>query len=77
MIKFITEQDKQVIHLFKNVCVNQFFIHKQGYLCQKSTGSSFCMIADEDGEPYSDYYDDIDGDYAIQKILPKVIKIEF
>jgi hypothetical protein len=77
MIKFIQE-NKQEQPTFGQVVIDQFFVNNKGYLCQKTSGSSFATIANNDGEPFSDYYSsNIAHSQTILKILPRITKIEF
>lgn len=76
MIKFITEEKHEKELTFKMVEKDQFFISDYGFLCQKNDDFSFIIIANEEGVPYCNYRGMPDNT-KIQKILPKVIKIEF
>lgn len=62
---------------FADVGINQFFVNSRGLLCHKSTGSSYNIIADSVGSPYSDFVANVGEDAIISRILPKVAKIEF
>lgn len=61
----------------EDVQVNQFFINKQGYLCQKVASISYNSIADELGDLYSAHFANQLSNVPIQRILPKAVKIEF
>jgi hypothetical protein len=76
-MKFIYEKqtkDKQLT--LKDVENNQFFVCKNGYLCQKECSESYVVIADGEGNPSCECFDS-DEDEQIQRILPRVEKIEF
>ena len=75
MIAFIPQNSDSLI--FSEVEVNQFFINCDGDLCQKSSESVFTIVADAEGEPYSDYFDEVSENMKIKKILPKIKRIDF
>ena len=77
-MKFIlSETIKEKRLTLADVIVNQFFVNKEGSLCQKVSHSSFNQITNALGEPYSDFYDGEDSDQPIQRILPNVERIEY
>jgi hypothetical protein len=78
-IKFeFTEQVKDNPKTLADVKVNQFFVTIEGCLCQKRTHSSYCFIADQNGEPFSDYgVDPVAEHMPIKRICPEVKHIEF
>ena len=53
MIRFITTETPQKELTFGDVEINQFFVDRDSDLCQKTTGSSYCVIAHSDGRPES------------------------
>ncbi len=67
-------QDKQLT--IADVEENQFFVCKDGYLCQKITDSRYNTIAKSNGQLYSGYFS-CEAHYPIKRILPKITKIEF
>ncbi len=76
-MKFILETPAEEKPLtFEDVKVNQFFVTVGGELCQKIDSSSYNMVAAEDGIPLANHYCSTYG-FKIQRILPKVAKIEF
>lgn len=62
---------------FGDVKNNQFFVDDDGYLCQKTNGDSFTVIAKPDGTPCSTWFRNVRSDQTIQRIIPAVQKIEF
>lgn len=78
MIKFIqTEPDQKSSLTFKHVKYNQFFVDEDGYLCQKCGDEAYIVIADQDGDPYAYFYEEVSEDTEIKRILPHIEKIEF
>lgn len=78
MIKFIEEIPEEVKKpTLGMVEEDQFFISISGYLCQKYEGHSYVTIANRHGDPELYIYHDVEYDLEIQKILPKITKIEF
>jgi hypothetical protein len=76
-MKFILEENQETkLPSLKDVEINQFFVHKDGPLCQKTTNTSFVLIADSNGQPYSEHFEE-QFNLRINRILPKVVKIEF
>lgn len=76
MIKFHAEETSEEREpRFGDVRNSQFFIDKDGYLCQKIDDDSFQNIANEQGSPVAFSENDADPNTIIQKILPKVTKI--
>ena len=76
-MKFILETpEEKTLPTFKDVEVNQFFVTLDGELCQKIGCSSYNMITLRDGTPFADHYRLSHG-FVINRILPKVLKIEF
>lgn len=81
MIKFEYDNSSSTdVVYFSDVKHDQFFIHIEGYLCQKNDSNNYSMIATPEGIPYSISFrvDDIDmddEDMIISKILPIVTKI--
>ena len=77
-MKFIyAEQAKEKKPTFGDVQINQFFVDYDGYLCQKTTISSFVVIAHHDGTPYSTWLNNVPSVREIERIIPFVEKIEF
>jgi hypothetical protein len=62
---------------FADVEEDQFFIDQDGWLCQKAGRCAYNSIADKKGEPTCSFFDGIDGEHLITRILPKVTKINF
>lgn len=76
-MKFILETPAEEKTLtFEDVEINQFFVTIYGELCQKIGRSSYNMIAEKDGTPFAEHFGDSYG-FIIERILPKVAKIEF
>ncbi len=77
-MKFIFEEISKPKPLFlKDVEANQFFVNYHGSLCQKTTQTSFSVIAGKDGKPLGYHFANMPENTVINKILPKVAKIEF
>jgi hypothetical protein len=62
---------------FGDVEEDQFFVDEDGWLCQKAAEDAYTAIANADGEPTCTFFDGIDSDLLIKRILPKVTKINF
>ncbi len=60
-----------------NVGDNQFFIDKNGYLCQKCNDGCYISIADVDGIPRAGFYHVDTIAPVVSKILPEVESITF
>ena len=83
MIKFHIDDNCESKPLFlEDVCINQFFISVEGYLCQKIDSISFNILADEYGKPFALSYLRAGFDrrcaqrpIEIKKTLPKISKI--
>jgi hypothetical protein len=77
-MKFILEENQETkLPSLKDVEENQFFVCSCGSLCQKTTNSSYSVVALSNGGPHGDYYSGQSINLRINKILPKVVKIEF
>lgn len=77
-MKIIFEKQKEVKLTFNQVECSQFFVNSCGSLCQKNSHNSYCVIADSQGIPCSFYsHTIIARGVAVQRIIPKVAKIEF
>lgn len=76
MIKFVTEEEQKSTLTFDMVEKNQFFIDG-GYLCQKINDTSYIVIANKDKSPHTIYVNCVHFKIKIDKILPKVTRIEF
>ena len=77
-MKFILSkppEEKQLV--FDDVVVNQFFVNRDGWLCQKVESDSYLQITDCEGAPYADYYAGEYVNLSIQRILPNVKRIEY
>lgn len=75
-IIFDKESKKKKQLTFADVEDNQFFVCDDGYLNQRLNETSYSVIAEPDGSPYSghqicEYYQPID------RIILKIAKIEF
>jgi hypothetical protein len=75
-IIFEKQNKKEKQLTIADVEVNQFFVCSVGYLCQKVTDSLYTSIADENGLLSCEIFD-CNQDYEIERILPKIAKIEF
>ena len=85
-MKFILEtQAEEKSSTYNCVEINQFFVTVGGELCQKLGSLYYNMVALKDGTPCrllhfapaAPNYSDIHQDFIINRILPKVLKIEF
>ena len=78
-MKFHFKRDSEELRqpTLEDVDINQFFINKRGELCQKTTGTSYVVIANSDGEPYSDHYGRCEASEEISTIIKEVERIEF
>ena len=74
-MKIIFETDPNTKLKFSDVEIDQFFVYV-GMLCQKIHNTSFSIITDFEGSPCADT-DNAYADMEIDRILPKVKKIEF
>ncbi len=59
---------------FYDVEIDQFFITKLGFLCQKIDSSHYNVVASPAGKPYASTWE-VKGNSEIKKVLPKVTKI--
>lgn len=76
-MKFIYEKQENKGELtLKDVAENQFFVCVDGYLCQKVYACAYTTIADNEGDPSCSHLT-CDEDMPINRILPRVEKIEF
>lgn len=76
-MKFIyAKKEKNKELTLRDVEENQFFVCKDGYLCQKIDSTDYVTIADEKGNPTCNTYAEPE-DAPIVRILPRVEKIEF
>ena len=62
---------------FGDVEENQPFIAGDGFLCMKIDGDSLTVIARPDGRPLANYKEEVQAHCEIQRILPRVTKINF
>jgi hypothetical protein len=77
-MKFIfAEVEKPNSPIFGDVEINQFFVDKEGFLCQKEDARLFSVIAFPDGSPCCLACRNGVDDMPITRILPKVKRIEF
>ena len=77
MIKFIVAEEKQEKQLtLDDVKENQFFVDDEGRLCQKVGADCYNTITDAMGIPFA-YEVFCKSDCLIERILPKVTRIEF
>ncbi len=76
-MKFIYEEEAKEQHLtFDMVESDQFFVNNDGCLCQKVHDDRYNVLSNYLGEPFA-FCHDCEKDEEIQRILPKVVKIEF
>lgn len=75
-MKFIFENPEKKVPVFGDVQINQFFVDVGGCLCQKTDSFHYSMITNDQGVPYS-LCQNMEPNSIIQRILPKVKKIEF
>lgn len=76
MIEFKTGRKQPMPLIFANVEMDQFFIDEEGQLCQKYDSDRKHLIALANGEPCANY-ECITWDTPVQRILPRVTKINF
>lgn len=76
-MKFILAEEQAKKPSLKDVETNQFFVNSLGSLCQKINSTSYSVIALSNGEPHSCYFSEQSINTVIEKVLPKVLKIEF
>lgn len=74
-IIFKEENTKQLV--FVSVKIEQFFVDRHGFLCQKYCCDSYNVLADQDGNLKSGRMDNISPDTIINRVLPEISKIEF
>ena len=77
MITFETVENRESPPVFGDVGINQLFINKHGYLCQKVTGSSYNFIANSHKIPFAAHVGKVPFSLKITKILPTTTKINF
>ena len=79
MITFETEEPIKKAPTFGDVAQNQHFVNSEGFLCQKVSNTSYNRLANPNGKPYAWQHDLADHapNIPIQRILPKVTKINF
>ena len=77
MIKFVYEEEGEKELTLADVEENQFFVDIDDSLSQKLSDESYIIIADDTGAPCAQYYENIDPDEPIKRILPRVEKIKF
>jgi hypothetical protein len=76
MIKFIIEAEEKP-PVFGDVEMNQFFVHRLGWLCQKHGPNSFNALTDCDGNPCASRESNARQGMPITRIIPRVTKIEW
>lgn len=76
-MKFILKAQKPTEPTFYDIQIDQFFVSKYGYLCQKISSTKYTTIAGPSGVPYSRTCYDAGQKMQIKKALPLVEKIEF
>lgn len=76
-MKFILEETQDKSPVFGDVEIDQFFVNKFGELCQKITADTFVALTDEEGKPCAYYSHSVMPTQPIQRILPKVVRIEY
>jgi hypothetical protein len=80
MIKFITEETTPAQLEFRDVEEDQFFVNHYGNLCQKISDDKYNVIADKNGGPLgcaATFVGEDRRDLFVQRILPKITRIEF
>lgn len=73
----IFEEKQKEKGTLEEVEENQFFVNCDGYLCQKSSPTSYNLIAKADGSVFSSTVENIPRTIKIERLLQKVAKIEF
>lgn len=76
-IKFITAEETKEELTFGMVKENQFFVNRDGDLCQKCNGEEANIIASPDGSPWAVNCLSFSESKLIKRILPEITKIEF
>ena len=77
MVTFETEEPTAKAPTFGDVAQNQLFVN-EGFLCQKVSDGRYNCIADPHGYPNARQIRVANPQFArIQRILPKVTKINF
>jgi hypothetical protein len=66
---------KDLVLTFGDVKENQFFIDKDGWLCQKFCYDGYCAITNERGEPLSLRVDNVSLSDPVRHIYPRLAKI--
>jgi len=61
---------------FEHIAKDRFFV-KDGCLCQKVNENTYIVIADTQGKPWASYSGGATRAMSVQRILPKVTRIEF
>jgi len=77
-MKIIFEKEEKVKNLtLADVDDDQFFVNIDGELCQKVFPRQYNIIAACDGSLIAAHSSEVDPDEKIERILPRVTKIEF
>ena len=77
-MKFIIEEKEVKKSTFGQVAENQFFVNKDGCLCQKVTNKAYHILANSTGKPYASFTEEgVPSEREIQRICETITKIEF
>ena len=76
-MKFIYETQSPIQLTFQDVEEDQFFVDIHGCLSQKVAKNKYNCITNDSGDLCADHYIDVSINQKIERILPKVTKIEF
>jgi hypothetical protein len=77
-MKFILEgQEEQEKPTFGEVAKHQFFICRNGRLCQKLDSNNAHILTQSDGKPRADSYSTWTSEIYVTRILPTVVRIEY
>jgi len=71
------ENDEAKKIVFADVKIEQFFVDKHGFLCQKYSCDAYNLVADQDGVLKSGRFDEICRHDIINSVLPEISRIEF
>lgn len=76
-MEVIYKPTKPQSYTFGDVSTDQFFVDKEGYLCQKVNGACYNIIANDRGNPLSCHKERILPSTPVKRILPEVEQIKF
>lgn len=74
-ISFKQQEEEPTKPVFGDVEEDQFFVDLDGYLCQRGIANRYAYIADRTGKPWC--RPGGEGGHRIERILPRITKINF